>query len=319
MNVNEFLVILEIRIDSFLSEKTGKSRSFVQEQIKSSRVKINGEICLKPSHRLKANDVVSFEWKEETSLAHLTPTPGTLNIVFEDEYLLALNKSAGVIVHPGAGRKDDTLVHHLLHYLNHTPFNTLSSERPGIVHRLDEGTTGVLLVAKTEETQVLLSNMFKNRSIKKTYRAITYGKMHLSGTFNSPIGRDRRDRKKMSSRSQNARPASTPWKALERFQHFTYVELYPTTGRTHQLRVHLSEAQFPIVGDPTYGKPKMKASLISSKVGEQISQMDHTLLHAYSVEFEHPHTHKVLSLTAPLPEDFAAFLHLLKQEDPCQP
>jgi 23S rRNA pseudouridine1911/1915/1917 synthase len=311
----EFSVESHSRLDAFLAEKTQRSRSSVQEQIKNSRVWVNNDVCTKASLRLKPNDKVRIQWVEEFKVSHLTPTPGNLNILYEDEFLLALNKAPGVIVHPGAGRKDDTLVHHLLHYLNSMNFKDLSSERPGIVHRLDEGTTGVLLVAKTEEAQLLLSNMFKDRAIKKTYQTITYGKMSLSGTIDTPIGRDRRDRKKMSSRSQNTKSALTQWKSIERFHHFTHVALFPHTGRTHQLRVHLSENGFPIVGDPTYGKKNIKKSQIDTTITDWLSQLDHTLLHAYSLELIHPFTKQPLILTAPLPQDFEWFLSLLKEHD----
>lgn len=315
MNSNEFSVELPARLDAFLAEKTGKSRSFIQEQIKQSRVKINSQICTKASHRLKENDLVTFEWNEVSAPSHLTPTQGSLDILFEDEHLLALNKSAGIIVHPGAGQKENTLVHHLLFYLNSKDFSVMSNERPGIVHRLDQGTTGVLLVAKNEETQALLSALFKNRTITKTYHAVTFGKMNLTGTIDSPIGRDRKDRKKISSNTQKARPAVTQWSAITRFQHFTHVALFPQTGRTHQLRVHLSEGGFPIVGDPTYGKGKVKGSLIPDLIHEVITKLDHTFLHAYSLEFTHPKTKNPMTITAPLPEDFQQFLALLKAHD----
>jgi len=315
LNLQEFSVQLASRLDAFLAEKTGKSRSFIQEQIKSSRVKINSIVCTKASYRLKENDLVTLESVEISEPSHLTPTQGALNILFEDEHLLALNKSAGVIVHPGAGQKENTLVHHLLYYLNSKDFSGMSKERPGIVHRLDQGTTGVLLVAKTEGTQNLLSSMFKNRTIKKSYQAVTYGKMNLSGTIDSPIGRDRKDRKKISSKTQKARPALTQWKSIERFQHFTHVALFPLTGRTHQLRVHLSENGFPIVGDPTYGKGKVKGSLIPEPIPQVISQLDHTFLHAFSLEFTHPITNAPIAITAPPPEDFQSFLTLLKTHD----
>ena len=317
MNVNEFSAETPSRLDSFLSEKTGKSRAFVQEQIKLGRVQVNRIVCTKSSHRLKTNDAVSFNWIEESSQLHLTPSPGDLNIIYEDADLLALNKSAGVIVHPGAGQKENTLVHHLLHYLNSVEFKQLSPDRPGIVHRLDQGTTGVLLIAKNSEMHTQLSDLFKNRNIKKTYHAIAFGKMALAGTIDSPIGRDRKDRKKISSRSQKTRSAVTQWNTIQRFSHFSYVALHPLTGRTHQLRVHLSEAGFPIVGDPTYGRGKAKASLIPPELIRKIDQLDHTLLHAYSLEFTHPKTGKALLISAPLPEDFESFLTSLKEHDSC--
>ena len=316
--MNHFSADTSNRLDSFLSERTGKSRSLIQEHIKNGRVTVNKKTVTKPSHRIGLGDSISIEIVEEHNPSHLIPTPGSLEILYEDEYMLAINKAAGVVVHPGAGRKENTLVHHLLHYLGSSSFSNSSNDRPGIVHRLDQGTTGVLLVAKNDSTQVLLSELFKERQIKKQYQAITWGKMNLSGTIDSPIGRDRKDRKKISSQTQKARSAVTHWNSLERFQHFTYVSLLPLTGRTHQLRVHLSEKGYPIVGDPTYGRGKPKTSLISTPLREWIVNLNHTLLHAFSLEFNHPYTEEPLLISAPLPHDFQQCLTLLKELDPCQ-
>lgn len=315
--MNRFCADSQARLDVSLSSKTGKSRAFIQDEIKKGNVRVNDVPAKKPGHQIKPGDIVSYLFSETPKDSHLAPTPGPLDIIFEDEYLLAINKSAGVIVHPGAGQRENTLVHFILHYLNSVDFLTTDNERPGIVHRLDQGTTGVLLIAKDARTQSLLSNLFKNRTIVKTYHAITWGKMHLSGTIDSPIGRDRKDRKKMSSRTQKARTALTQWKTLERFEHFSHVALFPKTGRTHQLRVHLSENNFPIVGDPTYGRKKTKLSLIAEPIKLFLDQLDHTLLHAHSLEFNHPITGKPIAISAPAPQDFHLFLELLKKHDPC--
>lgn len=315
--MNRYSVDTDTRLDTFLAQKTSQSRSYIQEQIKKGRVSVNDCLVKKASHRLKQMDSVTISFLNEPNISHLKPTPGNLDILYEDEFLLAVNKAAGVIVHPGAGQKENTLVHHLLHYLSTTQFSSLSDERPGIVHRLDQGTTGALLVAKDEKTQALLSSLFKNRSIKKVYQAITWGRMNVSGTIDAPIGRDRKDRKKISSRTQKARPALTQWKSVTRFTHFTHVSLFPLTGRTHQLRVHLSESRFPIVGDPTYGRNKTKTSLLAKPITDYISQLDHTLLHAQSLAFTHPITQAELMITAPLPTDFIFFLKMLQEHDTC--
>lgn len=313
--MNPLSVDTQARLDVYLSEKTGKSRSFIQDEIKKGNITVNKQIINKPSHRVTPGDSVYYTFTEIRPESHLTPTPGHLDILFEDKFFLAVNKSAGVIVHPGAGQKENTLVHFLLHYLKKSPLSDLTNERPGIVHRLDQGTTGVILIAKDETTQQQLSSLFKERNIIKTYHAITWGKMSLSGTIDSPIGRDMKDRKKISSRTQKARMAVTHWKAIERFQHFTYVALQPKTGRTHQLRVHLSEFNFPIVGDPTYGRKKPKSSLVPETVQDNLKHITHTLLHAQSLEFTHPRTQQHISISAPLPPDFLTFLNILREHD----
>jgi 23S rRNA pseudouridine1911/1915/1917 synthase len=306
------------RLDSFLSKATGKSRTFVQEQIKLGRVLINGKPPKKASDKLRVGDKVTADFEEKPVFSELTPIAFPLDILFEDKDLLVLNKPQGLVVHPASGHKGETLIHYLLHHLKDSEsFLETSSTRPGLVHRLDRGTTGVILIAKTREIQEALSAQFKSRKVEKIYEAIVWGKMKPMGTMKSNIGRDRNDRKKMSSRTAKGREAVTRWQALFSSLHFTHVELYPKTGRTHQLRVQLTEALHPIVGDDLYGvgSAKKRAQALSEDLQKQVSEITQTFLHAKSLAFSHPTTGENMVVTAPRPEPFDKFLSVMRSLD----
>ncbi len=318
MDKQNFLAdVAGTRLDVFLTSQTGKSRAYIQEQIEAGNVHVAGKTCTKPSQKLKAGESISIHFTE-TKAVSLKPVDFPLEILFEDEFLLAINKPQGVVTHPAPGFKGPTLVHYLLSHLSKLKhFTEHSDERPGIVHRLDKGTSGVILIAKDREIQEALSAQFKNRSIKKEYEAIAWGKMFLEGKANSPIGRDRKNRQKMSSKSEKTRSALTHWKVKTLYQHFSHVELFPHTGRTHQLRVHLTEKGHSIVGDEMYGGsnkqkryPKMNAEI--SKFLEPITE---TFLHAKQLTFTHPKSEKLITLVAPRPERFENFLTLLEKLD----
>ena len=306
-----------LRLDAYLSLKSHRSRVFIQEQIKGGHVTINGQKVIKSSSPLRKGDQIVLEINETPLASPIKAIPGELNIIYEDKGIMALNKPAGLVVHPGAGNREYTLVSHLLHYLKTDEFAGLSDERPGIVHRLDVGTTGLLLIAKDRKNLELLSNLFKERKIKKIYRALVWGKMPLSGMYESSLGRDTKNRQKISSRTTKGRTAITRWKTLERFGHFSYVQLSPETGRTHQLRVHLSEDGHAVVGDPTYGNQNRGKSLLAEPVQLALHSLNHTLLHAYELNFSHPSTQAIMQFNAPLPEDFNSMLTLLRKYDPC--
>jgi 23S rRNA pseudouridine1911/1915/1917 synthase len=202
----------------------------------------------------------------------------------------------------------------LFHLQPAADFSSLSPVRPGIVHRLDRGTSGCLVVAKNRKTLELLSSQFKNREVEKQYEAIVWGKMKDEGVFRSSIGRHPQDRKRMSTRALEGREAETRWKNLYSSSHFTWVRLFPKTGRTHQLRVHLSEGGFPIVGDPLYGKRSRLIKHLSPTVQEALSGVKATFLHAGRLSFRHPTEGSQLVFEAPLPKAFADMIALLKKE-----
>ena len=306
-----------LRLDSFLSRASQKSREFVQEQIQAGRVQINGKVAAKSSARLKPGDRIEVIFIVEPALG-LIPVPGNLDILFEDEAILVLNKAQGVVVHPAAGHRGETLVHHLLHHFgNAEHFSALSPTRPGIVHRLDRGTSGVLLVAKQREVQENLSRQFKERVTKKEYESLAWGKMKDRGSFDSMIGRHRTDRKKMSSKTLKGRTALTHFQTSLRFAHVSHVHLFPHTGRTHQLRVHCAEAGNPILGDALYAtrSVSLQTKQLHETIQATLAEIKYPFLHAKKLSFLHPQTNESLSFEAPRPANFQTMLDLLGVHD----
>ncbi len=305
------------RIDAFLAEVCSESRSFIQSQIGLGAITLNAQPIQKAGQTVRVGDTVEAEWKRAAPTGGaLTPVQGNLAILFEDDSLLVLNKPQGLVVHPAASYSGTTVVHHLLHHLNDSP-DFADSDRPGIVHRLDKGTSGVLIIAKNRKSAELLSQQFKDRSVKKLYEAVTWGKMEPGGRFQTKMGRDKVNRLKHSSRTNKPREAITDWKTIATFKHFSHVLLAPLTGRTHQLRVHLSESRHPIVGDSTYGAGltlNRKADL-APRILELLVEANATFLHAREIVFEHPVTRVPLHFKAERPEVFTQLLDLLERFD----
>jgi 23S rRNA pseudouridine1911/1915/1917 synthase len=287
------------RIDVFLSEKLSVTRTKVKNMIEGGHVRLGGKTP-KPSAKLKKGDLLEGEIPPEEPLS-LAPEAIPLDILYEDEYILAINKPEGMVVHPSFGHKGGTLVNAVLSYLGEEKLKAESgsdtpNQRPGIVHRLDKGTTGVILIAKDTKTQEMLSSLFKDREIRKTYRAIVEGVIKKDeGTIEGRIGRHPVERKRMAVVKDKGREAVTGFKVLKRMKEFTYVEAYPKTGRTHQIRVHLAHIGHPIVGDETYGKRARKLA-------------GRPLLHAFSINFSHPVKDGPVSVTAPVPADMEEFV-----------
>lgn len=303
-----------LRLDIFLANKTGESRSFVKSQIELGHVCVNDKPVTKVSFKLNEGDEVRIEFVQADQWEGV-PIEGPLDIIHEEDHFLVLNKPQGIIVHPAASTSEPTLANHLLHYFKEAPaFKDLSPFRPGIVHRLDRGTSGLLLIAKDSKMQAYLSSLFETRQIQKTYQAVVWGEMEGSGKFNSAVGRDTKNRQKMSSRTSKPREALTYWSSLKHTPTFSFVELKPKTGRTHQLRVHLTEAGFPIVGDPIYGKglTTHRRTTLPTPIIKTLDSVNETFLHARFLEFEHPTTKKTLKFEAPLPKSFQDFLTLVE-------
>jgi 23S rRNA pseudouridine1911/1915/1917 synthase len=299
-----------LRLDAFLAEKLDLTRTKIKGMMESGHVRVAGKIA-KPSLKTKDQMEIEGEIPEEEPLS-LTPQAIPLEILYEDDYFMAVNKPKDMVVHPSFGHKEGTLVNAVLAYLGQSGSQliahssrsedeesrpaSLGSMRPGIVHRLDKGTTGVIIVAKNSKTQEALSGLFKGRAMSKTYRAVVEGVMERDrGTIDGGIGRHPIDRKKMAVLKERGRDASTTYKAIERLHGFTCVEAYPKTGRTHQIRVHLAHIGHPVAGDGTYGR---KAKHVA----------DRPLLHAYRIEFKHPITGKPISIEAPIPQDMIEFI-----------
>jgi 23S rRNA pseudouridine1911/1915/1917 synthase len=285
------------RLDTFLARVSGLSRARVQRLMEGGFVLVDGN-PEKPRRRLAAGQRIEVRIPDPTPLA-LTPEPIPLHILHEDADLIVLNKPPGLVVHPGAGQSSGTLVHALLAHCERLP-GIGGVERPGIVHRLDRDTSGVLVVAKTELAQQALSQQFKARQVEKRYLALVHGEMAAgAGRIEAPIGRREHDRKRMGVRREGGREARTRFRVLRRLPGMTLVGVDLETGRTHQIRVHLAHIHHPVVGDQVYGgrQERREAALRERWVSRQ-------MLHAWRLGFRHPRTGIWQEFTAPIPEDF---------------
>lgn len=285
-----------IRIDVFLKAKEPNlSRTMIQDLILKGHVLVN-HAAVKQHYRCKLDDVL--EWSvPQAHASALVPENIALDILFEDDDVIVLNKPAGLVVHPGAGNDAHTLAHALLFHTKN--LSTLSQDRPGIVHRLDKDTSGVMVVAKNNHAHLELSRQFKKHSIERRYIALVAGLVAFDeGVIDVPLKRHSMDRKKIAvSFAQEAKPAHTTYHVLRRYKEFTAVELFPQTGRTHQLRVHLNYLGHPILGDSVYGK---KASF------------PRLALHAKDLGFVHPTTGEWVKFSVPLPAEMKIVMTGLK-------
>ncbi|MCX7981409.1 MAG: RluA family pseudouridine synthase [Syntrophales bacterium] len=300
------------RIDTLLPQLISSlSRSRAGKLIDDGCVKVNGR-AIKRSYRLKVGDGIEVTIPPPESPVP-EPEAMPLKIVYEDDYLMVVEKPAGTVVHPGAGHRRKTLVHGLLYHCREIS-GVGDFTRPGIVHRLDKDTSGLLVVAKKEETHRSLAESFKNRQIEKVYFAIVYGEMAKDeGIIDLPLGRHPRQRVIMSPRSRHPKEAVTEWKVKERLPAATWLEVHLRTGRTHQIRVHLNEAGHPVVGDPTYGRHKeIRRQAESLWKKNRIELPKRQLLHACRLCFLHPVTGVRLELTSPMPSDMVDFYLRLK-------
>ncbi|MBF1307242.1 RluA family pseudouridine synthase [Parvimonas micra] len=285
----------KIRCDVFLSEKISNlSRTSIQKLIKEKLVFVNGK-NIKPNVILEIGDEITVSIPDKKEIT-LVAEDIALNIVYEDDYIIIINKPRNMVVHPAAGNEEHTLVNALL---NHCKLSMINSERPGIVHRLDKDTTGLIICAKDDETHLKLVEMFANREVKKKYLAICNGSFSKeNGLIDKPIGRDEKDRKKMSVKSKSGKEALTEYNVLTSNLKYSLVDVTLHTGRTHQIRVHFSSLNHPIVGDETYGNKNEKIKATGQ------------MLHSYYLEFSHPITDENLSFTV-LPDDY--FFNILNK------
>ena len=304
----------DIRLDLFLLEHLKDiSRTKIQKLISEGIIKVD-EFIVKPSYKLKGNECISIqEYEHAQKGSYIEKQNIPLNILYEDEHILALNKNSGIVVHPGAGNKSGTLLNGLVYH--YEKLSSINNSRPGIIHRLDKDTSGVMLVAKSDKSHFLLSEQFAKREITKTYRAIIWGNIKDEGKIEGYINRDIKNRIKFSLNDSKGRFSYTEYKRLDYFNPFSYVELYPKTGRTHQLRVHLKSIGFPIILDELYGGGKKMINSYNEKYSSLIKQifstMDRFALHSYKIKFTHPITKDVLEIEAPLPEDFSNVIKIL--------
>jgi len=289
----EVEVLREERIDKYLAEELDISRSTVKKMIDEGFVLVNGKevkasLILSDADELFVKDGFI---KEASFEAEDIP----INIVYEDDDLLVINKKSGMVVHPGNGNTSGTLVNALMHYTKN--LSNKEAFRPGIVHRIDKDTSGLMLVAKNDKAHDILAEGFKNKTIKREYIALVCGVIQEdSGVIDAPIGRDTKDRKKMCVTSENSKKAVTHFKVLKRYEHYTLLRLILDTGRTHQIRVHMKYIGHPVYNDPVYGKAY-------NDFGQ--------FLHSASIDFEQPTTHEHLHFECDVPKEFQDFLDTL--------
>lgn len=281
------------RIDSYLMSVTDFSRSKIQKMIKAGSIKVNGN-KIKNSYILKENDLVSIDEYIEQDM-NVLPKKMDLNIVYEDDDVIVVDKANGVVVHPAVGNYTDTLVNGLLYHSKE--LSDINGEfRPGIVHRIDAYTTGLLMIAKNNKAHESLAHQLESKTVHRKYVALVWGIINNdTGTIDAPIGRDVNDRKKMAVTANNSKHAITHFKVLKRFKEVTLIELKLETGRTHQIRVHMNYINHPVVNDPVYGRRKL---------------LDNSgqCLHAKELGFIHPTSKKYVEFSSELPECFKNIL-----------
>jgi 23S rRNA pseudouridine1911/1915/1917 synthase len=286
-----------VRLDKFLADNTEYSRSLILKMLKDGYILVNGNVE-KPSYKVNIDDEIEIKdgFIKDTKVE---AKKMDLDIVYEDDDIMVINKPSGVVVHPGNGNYDNTLVNGLMYYADNLS-DGYEEYRPGIVHRIDKDTSGLIIIAKNNKSQEILGKYFKEHSIKREYIALIHGILDSDSVLiDAPIGRDESSRKMMKVTSKNSKSAITHVKVLKRYKNFTLVKCRLETGRTHQIRVHMKYINHPIFNDPIYSKDK------ATEFGQY--------LHSYSMEFNHPITNKKMYFECPLPKEFQDTLDSLEE------
>lgn len=297
------------RLDAFVAEKIEDwSRSRLQKLIADGDCLVN-EKPSKSSYKLRADDEIEIELTEFPAV-EFAPEDIPLDIVYEDEFLAVINKKSGMVIHPGAGVSSGTLANAIAHHFKFQIQDSKIQNRVGIVHRLDKDTSGLIVVAKSEEIHEKLSEQFRNREVFKSYVALVHGEPEENaGTIDAPIAREKHNRTKMGIRA-HGRNALSLWKVKKRFEKFTLLAVEIKTGRTHQIRVHFAHINHPIVGDETYNAGRDK-TVHDLQIRKAIQDLNRFFLHAEKLSFTHPASQERLNFIAPLPNELTDFLELL--------
>mgnify|MGYP001426337822 FL=1 len=297
------------RLDLALSKLFPEhSRSRIQSWIKAGEVEVNNS-KYKQRNVVNSGDIIKINTTLKSIDKHQAEHID-LDVIHEDKAIIILNKPAGLVVHPGAGNQKHTLVNALLHFdekLDVLP-------RAGIIHRLDKDTTGIMIIARTIESYTYLVNELQKRNIKRNYKAIICGQLVAGGVIENKIGRHPVHRTKMAV-TDKGKLATTHYRIIKKFQHYTYLDIQLGTGRTHQIRVHMNNEKHPIIGDPLYGKNTFIKKGINASLREFIKNFKRQALHAYNLEFTHPISKKIISLKAELPDDMNNLIKILEMYD----
>ncbi len=291
------------RLDKYLSLIYPElSRSFFQKQIKENHILVNG-LPQKANYRIRMEDLVELTIPDAAETA-IEPEPIPLDILYEDDDVLIVNKPKGMVVHPSAGHSSGTLVNAVMYHCRSSLSGINGEIRPGIVHRIDRDTTGSLIVCKNDESHIRIAEQIKAHSVNRIYEGIVCGNLKEDeGTIDAPIGRHPVDRKKMAVTEKNSKNAVTHYRVLERFGKFTYAQFRLETGRTHQIRVHMAYIGHPLLGDPLYSNGK-----------SAFKHLEGQTLHARTIGFLHPSTQEYVEFSAPLPEYFEEILSGLRSQ-----
>lgn len=300
--MKEYKVINEnCRLDKYLAESDKDlSRTIIQKLISEEKILVNGKKT-KSSYKVCEGDIVTIENIEAKEDTYLKPQKMDLDVIYEDNDIIIVNKEKGIVVHPGNGNPDGTLANAILERCKDSLSGIGGTIRPGIVHRIDKDTSGLVIIAKNDNAHLKISKQIQERTVSKTYIALVRGVIKENeATINMPIGRSTKDRKKMSV-TKTGKEAVTHFKVLKRYDGFTLLEVKIETGRTHQIRVHMSEIGYPIVGDEVYSN------------GKNPFNVKGQMLHAQKLEFTHPNTNQKVTYEAPLPEYFKQILNQLEK------
>tara|TARA_Y200000002_G_C22611149_1_gene633873 strand:+ start:26 stop:1006 length:981 start_codon:yes stop_codon:yes gene_type:complete len=309
------------RLDRFLADNINEyTRSFIKKLIEDKQVRLNNTLLLSPSTKVKYNDQIIINIFEK-NFQNVSPKKIKLNIIYEDKDILVINKPKGMVVHPGAGNNKDTLVNALLFKYKKNLSNINGALRPGIVHRIDKETSGLLVVAKNNLAHSNLGNQFSKHTIKRKYLCLSWGVVRpLKGTINTLITRDKKNRQLMTVSDVNGKKAITNYKTIKVFNikdipKISLLECELETGRTHQIRVHLKYKGTSLLGDKQYGKKNIKFKKINNDFFTKLNKLTGQALHAKTLEFVHPKTKKWVSFNSDLPDSFKKMLNLLENMD----